>query len=172
MTHQEEARLPAWVRWLPVGLLVAVALHQQYLVHTQDLTAWKGGGFGMFSTVDELHRRMVFAYLLTEAGEVAVPLDSHQDAFGRLYWRTAALPHGDHAGRLAREVARRDWFTVVDDALPESPAIAVPAGQAPGDAPPVVFDAVRLEVWRLQFDSADSQLSRRLLAALEVEVPR
>jgi hypothetical protein len=39
-------------KWLPPAVLVAVAIVQIGLAQTVDLTAWKGGGFGMFSTLD------------------------------------------------------------------------------------------------------------------------
>jgi hypothetical protein len=39
-------------RLLPPVLLAVVALLQIALAQTADLTAWKGGGFGMFSTLD------------------------------------------------------------------------------------------------------------------------
>ena len=39
-------------KWLPPVLLVVVAVLQVGLAPTVDLTAWKGGGFGMFSTLD------------------------------------------------------------------------------------------------------------------------
>ena len=38
--------------WIPPLLLLLVAAFQIYLVHTANLTPWKGGGFGMFSTTD------------------------------------------------------------------------------------------------------------------------
>ena len=39
-------------RLFPPLLLTVVALLQIVLARTADLTAWKGGGFGMFSTLD------------------------------------------------------------------------------------------------------------------------
>ena len=37
---------------VPAALLVAVACGQLALARTANLTPWKGGGFGMFSTLD------------------------------------------------------------------------------------------------------------------------
>ncbi len=37
---------------LPAALMIAVAAVQIPLALTSDLTPWKGGGFGMFSTLD------------------------------------------------------------------------------------------------------------------------
>ena len=45
---------------IPAGLLVAVACGQVVLARSGDLTPWKGGGFGMFSTLDHgAFRRIV-----------------------------------------------------------------------------------------------------------------
>jgi hypothetical protein len=37
---------------LPPFILMVVAIAQVVLTHTGNLTPWKGGGFGMFSTLD------------------------------------------------------------------------------------------------------------------------
>jgi hypothetical protein len=37
---------------IPPALLAVVAVGQFALARTGDMTAWKGGGFGMFSTLD------------------------------------------------------------------------------------------------------------------------
>ena len=39
-------------RWLPASLLCVVAIAQIALAARGGLTPWKGGGFGMFSTLD------------------------------------------------------------------------------------------------------------------------
>ena len=44
--------------FVPAILLCLVAGVQIYLVKAQDLTPWKGGGFGMFSTNDDGFRRI------------------------------------------------------------------------------------------------------------------
>ncbi len=40
-------------------LLCLVALTQIYLVYNRNLTPWKGGGFGMFATIDRMERRPI-----------------------------------------------------------------------------------------------------------------
>jgi hypothetical protein len=56
--------LRAWTR-LPALLLVAVAAHQLWLAHSAQLSAWSGGGFGMFSTSDVWGRRHLHAYAIS-----------------------------------------------------------------------------------------------------------
>ncbi len=53
-----------WFCFLPVVLLIGVASHQIWLVHTADLTPWSGGGFGMFSTTDGRGNRHLHAFAL------------------------------------------------------------------------------------------------------------
>jgi hypothetical protein len=45
------------MKMLAPALLIAVASTQIALSRTSDLTAWKGGGFGMFATLDHAGHR-------------------------------------------------------------------------------------------------------------------
>lgn len=56
-------------KWLVPGLVLAIALVQSTLVLTQELSPWKGGGFGMFSTVDSPSMRFVVASGKDESGD-------------------------------------------------------------------------------------------------------
>lgn len=55
-------RLRAATAWLPLALLVGVALCQYALVFSNGLVIWKGGGFGMFSTIEGVTLRRVEVY--------------------------------------------------------------------------------------------------------------
>ncbi len=52
----------------PPLLLCLVASVQVYLVRSHDLSEWRGGGFGMFSTNDDFFRR-IEAWVSGPAGE-------------------------------------------------------------------------------------------------------
>jgi hypothetical protein len=58
------------------ALLCAVAAAQLYLVEHRSLSRWKGGGFGMFSTVDSPSARFLRVYLMSDSGEVPVLIPS------------------------------------------------------------------------------------------------
>jgi len=58
------------------ALLSVVAAAQLYLVEHRSLSRWKGGGFGMFSTVDSPSARFLRVYLKSDAGEVPVLVPS------------------------------------------------------------------------------------------------
>ena len=109
---------------VPAALLVLVAIGQLRLAHTVGLSPWKGGGFGMFASLDARPFRYVriFVQAPERSEELAVP-----PSLEALAASVEVLP-GDHQleqlaqGVLARE--RRRQRPVVDG---------------------------RLEVWRVEF---------------------
>jgi hypothetical protein len=90
---------------VPVCLCLVVAIHA-YHVHANGQTAWKGGGFGMFSTVDAEHARYVKAYLLTPQGEfpVAIPADLRKSVA-----QLRAAPNQAATENLARKLLAKHW---------------------------------------------------------------
>lgn len=93
------------LRWLPSALLLAVFATQVVLVRISLLTPWKGGGFGMFSTLDHgAYRRVsviVDAPDRSERVEIA-PSIAEQEA------RAVACPSDRLLRRLAVAVAERE----------------------------------------------------------------
>jgi hypothetical protein len=54
------------------SLLIVVAVGQTYLARTGGLSPWKGGGFGMFSTVDTPSARFLRAYLVRGSEQIPI----------------------------------------------------------------------------------------------------
>lgn len=106
-------------RWLayviaPLALVFGVAL-QRYNVHVHDQSAWAGGGFGMFSTVDAPDARARRAYVLTDRGpalivepEVGMPL--------RLLY---TQPRTARMAQAARSLAHQEWVVFEPSAYRE-----------------------------------------------------
>jgi hypothetical protein len=94
-----------WRSVLPAFVLVLVAGTQIVLVKAAGLTAWKGGGFGMFSTIDDAPHRtiriVVEAPSRSEEAELAPSLDDDVA-------RALTLPSQYRLGRLAEAVAARE----------------------------------------------------------------
>lgn len=99
--------------FLAPGLLVLVACVQLTLVRTHDLTAWKGGGFGMFSTFDAPTSRALRVVLLTEEGEAVVALPNLRVRKERL----VNLPDADVLGSLAAQALQEEWIVYAYDQL-------------------------------------------------------
>jgi hypothetical protein len=90
---------------LPVLILVVVAAIQIGLARTADLTPWKGGGFGMFSTSDHGGQRSLrIVVSAPERSEEIAVSPSLQDAADRV----TALPGRRQLTHLARLVAARE----------------------------------------------------------------
>jgi hypothetical protein len=90
---------------LPASLLVVVAVVQIGLTRSTDLTPWKGGGFGMFSTNDHAgHRALRITVTARERSEEITISPSLQDAATR----AAMLPADRELTRLARLVVKRE----------------------------------------------------------------
>jgi len=121
---KESARPSAWRAIAPVALLLGVAWAQLTLARTADLSPWKGGGFGMFSTTDDAGRRhvRVFVRATARSEEIAIT-PSLEDAAAR----AAVLPSDGALARLARVVVEREQR----------------------NRRPV--DEVRIEAWRIEY---------------------
>jgi hypothetical protein len=128
-------------RFAPAILLIAVAALQIYLAHVRGiLTPAKGGGFGLFSTVDKLETRNLRISVIGATGEEPIGLDGLWGALPRVL----SLPTDAALRGIARTILTR------------------------AQGRPVV--AVRVEVWKRDFDSA-SGVARRIKLR-ELTVPK
>jgi hypothetical protein len=129
---------------IPPLLLVFVAGVQIVLARTAGLTPWKGGGFGMFSTLDHGAYRGVDVVIeapdRSEAQEIPPSL---QD----LAARAATCPADWLLRRLAEGIAARERRY-----------------QRP-------VARIKLTVWHTEFDPATLAASERTLRAFVYDVP-
>jgi hypothetical protein len=127
------------------ALLCVVALIQIVAERTTRLTAWKGGGFGMFSTVDSPSARFIRIELQTDRGavRVSVPSGLQRDA-ARL--REAPDEAGLHT--FAAKVANGSW--VADRPIPAEARYAALVGAArDGRSTPPAIPAAGETVYRM-----------------------
>jgi hypothetical protein len=90
---------------LPAVLLLGVASAQMVLAARTSLSPWKGGGFGMFASVDGSPFRWVRVYVFApdRSEELAVPLSLEGQAHRVVTW-----PHQRAMDGLARAVIARE----------------------------------------------------------------
>ena len=129
---------------IPAALLVVVAVVQIALAHTVQLNPWKGGGFGMFASVDQIGNRRVRAFIETPSGSERVPIPSD---FESLMIDSGQLPSRRNLETLASKVARHR------------------ASSGEGD------ETVRIEVIRLEIDLDRMTREERLLATATGTAP-
>jgi len=134
--------LPLLRDHLPVLLLVLVALSQLCLAWGVGLlNPDKGGGFGMFSTVDRLNHRHLRAYRVGPEGEEALDLAADPSLRPTLR-RATSLPSDHHLREVAAQLLERH-----------------PAR------------AIRVEVWKHHFAPTSLQIHPLQVASLTVEQP-
>lgn len=125
-------------RVAPAACLVVVAALQITLAKTRDLTPWKGGGFGMFSTSDQPRVRFTRVFLRTRDGDELLAQVGRQPSETAL--RAASWPVESAAADLAREtlaIARRTRRDLV---------------------------GARVEIWKRDFESATRVMRPRRIA--------
>jgi hypothetical protein len=110
---------------IPTFLLIVVACVQIYLARNADLTPWKGGGFGMFSTTDGNANRYLRVYVTApQRSEEILIKPSLED----LATRAEMYPQNSQLEKLAKAILQ-------DQQKKHLPA-----------------QSVRIEVWRIEYD--------------------
>jgi hypothetical protein len=147
--------------WLPVGLLIGVAVFHAYRVEVFDLTPWKGGGFGMFSTLDGRDNRRLIVELVNRRGEkqteVRVDLP-RTGSLRKLADKAQAMPTEERVRALAEEVAKQPWRVAeAREGEGENWARITRDRLKQKGTRPVAFDAVEVRVWKLSFERKDGK---------------
>ena len=152
----------------PLCLCLVAGLHAVRVLACGQ-TQWKGGGFGMFSTVDSETSRFVRAFAVTAQGELPLAIPSHLDkAVAELRAAPTQAKVESVARRLAATRWRRPDERMLREAqrwLPEqrlSASLPLPerglfrsleASPASASADGALgIHAVRVECWRLGLD--------------------
>ncbi len=111
--------------WLPAFLLVGTAITQIVLAKNFDLSPWKGGGFGMFATLDGTAFRHIRIFVESPQRSEELAIAPSQQ---RLADQAKLYPSEDKLIDLAKAVAGRERRY---------------------DRP---VTSVRVEVWRSEFN--------------------
>lgn len=151
---------------IPATVLALVACGQIYLAETRDLTAWKGGGFGMFSTLDGRDNRRLIITLVRGNGaeQRRVHAELPKDEKIRLLAeRARALPTRERLQELGRALAKQPFRLVGKGDTgrpPRAKVLTSPREQERTQR--AEFDAVELVLWKvIAVPAADDVLAVR-----------
>ncbi len=200
----ESGELSQSRQWLRVALaplmLCLVASRQIQTARTSDLSPWKGGGFGMFSTVDSPSARFVHAWLKTPHGEIPIeipewlrreelqlrtaPSPSRADAFATRLATSHWIDSDQHFRKIGENVAAAvAENSPIDRDVLRTPRTIPPTGLPPPGVQPRVSSSpggrqarlpvrgVRLEVVAVDFDREANLLIARRLVEADVTLP-
>lgn len=158
---QTTAPLSSWWRtvlaYLPPAILAAVALNHIVLSRTSDLSPWKGGGFGMFATVDAPTRRFLAGHVTVDGRVLPIMLPS-DDPAGDALTHALTLPSQRRLDEMTDTLARREWY------LNPTTNAATPRRGRTGTERRIYPRGLRLEVYRILFNRDTVEVERLLLA--------
>jgi hypothetical protein len=142
MTDISIARRLGWIAPL---LLLIVAAFQICLVRTANLTPWKGGGFGMFSTNDGNANRSLRILVTGPQRSEYLILKGNLEDLGA---RAQMFPGSIQLEKLAKAIIK-------DQQLKNLP-----------------IDTVHIEVWGIDFRKSDLYPTSRLIRSYEYSEKR
>lgn len=167
-------------RWLAALILCGIAIAQLILANTGDLSPWKGGGFGMFATVDSPLMRTITAEGVDEDGnEVRIEAFDLMSESDRLRWR--AWPDSALLERLADRMGSLEYVRIgsqrsvaLERLREENPLLELPDGDGGGEwlRPRRAGDpeggakklqAVRIEAWRMRYFAEENRIAMEAL---------
>jgi len=143
--------------------MVMVCFNQLYLAFTKDLTPWKGGGFGMFATIDRLEHRPVHITVKSDLGKCIVdPRDvikNQMELSG-----IQALPTAPRLERIARLASGMEWG-IDTDSSSELHCVLKQQHSNRGASVKGLKDISEVEVriYKFNFDTHSDSLSLRVL---------
>ena len=163
--------------FVPV-LALSVFVNQLYRQSAYDLSAWKGGGMGMFASADAPAFRFARVIATNEGG--SIHLGCFPAALNDLAVSATHEPSEQNLSDLARAVLAERWYLHETPAPPSQTPPASMRYRPPaadrycpyprpgglGDQP-LRFDAVRVAVYKLAYDRATNTLAAIETATLD-----
>jgi hypothetical protein len=152
-------------------MLLAVAVHHHYQVSSAGLTRWKGGGFGMFATVDSMGTRFIRLEVVTDEGERLAALPPIREL--RALDRARYLPQDPSIVATVADLARQRWIrleeTISTGVIVGRPrhAVRLATERDPPGGPRVAVRRVRLELFTLAYVPGTRRLEAQRLRLVE-----
>lgn len=163
-------------------LLIAVAVLQLYLVYTKNLTPWKGGGFGMFASIDRMERRPVHLTVhYLNKRYVANPVQLLSS--NRKYERIQSMPHYSILKEFATSAYKTLWIVdslnkpvsisgdFQNNSLDDKRLFKIKPVSSPGKELKnnlIRPDSVTVEVFRMIYSTNTNQLAIKRLNKITV----
>lgn len=167
-------------RWLVPLILCGIAVLQFVLAHTEGLSPWKGGGFGMFASVDAPSMRFLSAEgVEADGGEVWI--DAYEMVSEPELLRWQSWPEPELLEQLADRMAAVRFVKSGSQRLQalerfreENPDLEVVSEMASGrwvrpwrpgdpDGAAKALRAVRVCGWRIRYDRVENKIGLEAL---------
>ena len=151
--------------WAMPVLLAIIALVHMARVRAYHQTPWKGGGFGMFSTIDKPSSRFFRCTLMTPDGNFPVTIPtSHQ----KLAERLKIAPSPGNLKKIGNHLLATSW-QLEDGALHPVQSVDSWDNHHPPGMGKVKVTGATVEVWRLRMASDGPRLTGELVDQVTVK---
>jgi hypothetical protein len=135
---------------LPV-IALTIFIHQRYHVAKFNLSPWKGGGMGMFSSIAAPGNRVIKAYFLIHAVRLPVEIPDSKEATA---FRTE--PTERNREKLKTRLSGMLWTITPVDVSMQRPIIkSIPAEAQEKSGHAVIHpEHIDLELWQFSYERA------------------
>lgn len=139
--------------WFVPLLLIVIALRQLFLVSTVKLTPWKGGGFGMFSSIDRPSNRVVEVRGITKSGRsLEIDLAFENEVISPQQLKLIkTVPKQQLLELTAEKILNSDLRTTRIEGIYRLQA-KDKYSDLPGKST-LNIETVKIRIWHLQYDS-------------------
>lgn len=148
-----------WIGFIPVALLILVSANQINLYQSDYLNRWKGGGFGMFSTINERYYHIHLIY--NDTLECAEP---HSD-YGNELYKITNYPNYLALETLTKKLTSHVWIYTygMDKKKPTSVQMIGKSDSLKANDKIANFDSVEIQVFDMAFNKETFTAEPRLL---------
>ncbi|MEK9727461.1 MAG: hypothetical protein VW397_05080 [Candidatus Margulisiibacteriota bacterium] len=153
-----------WLGLIPVILLAFISLRQIYLYNVDNLSRWKGGGFGMFSTIDRRYFHIHLIY--KEAIECAEP---HIE-FDRQFEKIKSYPNYLDLERLTKKLSKKIWIYNFGTKTKQKPTSVKMIGKNQSlraEDRISNFNAIEIQVFTVKFNKANFTMEPKLIRKMK-----
>jgi hypothetical protein len=132
-------------------IALTVFVHQLYHVAVFNLSRWKGGGMGMFSTIAAPGNRVIKAYFQVDAVRLPIAIPDSKEATA---FRTE--PTESNSAKLKARLSEMLWAITSVDASTQRPILQSisPEAREKGGHAIIHPDRIDLELWQFSYQRA------------------
>lgn len=143
-------------------LLILVAINQQYLAHFHDLSPWKGGGFGMFSTIKGPSSRFLRVFISTQKGETPVQLSKTNK---KKLLEIKTIPTKNKLEKFGQNLLLKHWkFNGEDEII----SFEMNSKVIDKQLETIKVESIRIELWEYNYERKNDIL--KAIKKMEVHV--
>lgn len=151
-----------WIAFIPILLLNMIAIRQIYLHNNNFLNRWKGGGFGMFSMIED---RFYHVHLIQkktfECAEIS--MDSFDD-----FDKIEMYPSYLKLEQLTRKLINRLWVYRYSPKKSKSVVMLNHDEKVSQDDTLAKFDSIEISVFKIKFYKKNFSVEPKLMRKMSL----